>query len=379
MDYTVTKGTAEDYEDIIDLSNYIFGADFPSLLPKLYKNHKHKAQYQHILKEGHRIKALVGSFPLGLKICDHHLKMRGIGNVCVHKYSRGSGYMKLLMDNAIAEMKAEGCDMAVLGGQRQRYEYWGFTPCGISINVNFNSSNIRHTHIGVEDNYKFEEYDESKNIDLDRAVKLHDSQIAHAVREKDDFIDVCSSWSNRVIFVYQNGEFTGYLSTSADREKISEIVLIDSHKIDQIIVAYMKYFNTNKTSVVLSIHRSEEFMKLSKLCENYSFNSSCNTYIINYITVIKAFMDLKNTFSRLSEGTLIINVEKKGRYKIEVKDRTITVEETDMPYDISLSHLDASALLFSHSSFINAAYDCANPLVKAWFPLPLFYPGQDNV
>jgi hypothetical protein len=62
-----------------------------------------------------------------------------------------------------------------------------------------------------------------------------------------------------------------------------------------------------------------------------------------------------------------------------VKDGIVNVDETDIPYDISLSHFDASALLFSHSSFVNSAYNFVNPLLKSWFPLPLFYPELDNV
>ena len=120
-------------------------------------------------------------------------------------------------------------------------------------------------------------------------------------------------------------------------------------------------------------------MKLSCLCEDYSMNSSNNILIMNYANVIKAFMDLKSTFSPLCEGSLIINVKERGSYKIEVKAKIITVEETNEPHDISLSHLDASALLFSHGSFINTSYSNTNPLVKCWFPLPLFYPGLDNV
>lgn len=379
MDYTITKGKAEDYEDIIDFANYVFGVDFPSLLPKLYKDRKVTAQYHHIVKEGPRIKAMVGSFPLGLKVCDNYLKVAGIGSVSVHKYSRHSGYMKLLMNNAISEMNTNNCDMAVLGGQRQRYEYWGFTPCGIKIELNFNSSNIKHTHIVTKDNYEFIEYNLGNAIDLDKAIKLHASQITHAIREGSDFIDICSSWNNTVLFVYINGAFCGYICADEKHEKISEIVLTANGKIDEVITSFMKHFTLETMSMVMYLHRSEEFMKLSTLCESYTLKACCNIYIINYINVIKAFMDLKSTNASLCDGTLIIDVKEKGRYRIEVRDRDISVKETELPYDISLSHLEASALLFSPSSFINSEYKSTNPLIKAWFPLPLYFAEIDNL
>jgi len=379
MDYKVTKGTLEDYEDIIDFGNYVFGVDFPSLLPKLYKNHIDKAPYHHIVKEGPRIKAVVGSFPLGLKVCDSALKIAGIGTVSVHKYSRGSGYMKLLMDNAIFEMKENGCDMAVLGGHRQRYEYRGFTPCGIKIDLDFNSSNIKHTHISSDDNYEFIEYDKCKAEDLDRVVKLQASQIAHAIRKKDDFLDICTSWNNDVLFVYLKDEISGYICASENRENISEIALINPSKIHEVVTSYMKHFSLKNMSMVMYLHRAEEFIKLSSFCESYSLKTCCNIYIINYINVIKAFMDLKHTFSPLCDGSLIINVKEKGRFILEVRGSDISVKETDLPYDISLSHLEAAALLFSPSSFVNSEYNCSDPLIKAWFPLPLYFPEIDNL
>lgn len=379
MDYTLTKGKPEEYEDIIDFANYVFNVDFPSLLPKIYKNHKESSQHHHLIKEGQKIKAVVGSFPLGLAVGENRLKVRGIGTVSVHRYSRGSGYMKLLMDNAVREMQEEDCDFAVLGGQRQRYEYWGFTPCGISMNLNFNSSNIKHTKLDIKDNYIFVKYDEMRTDELDRALQIHNSQRAHGLRERNNFIEIASSWEHNVIFIYNNDEFSGYICASKNNENINEILLEKPEEIDKVLVSYMRNYNLKNASIRMFMHMTEEFMKLSRFCENYSINSAANIYVINYKNVIKAFMDLKNSFSPLCEGVLILNVEEKGRYKIQVKDRVVTVEETDMPYDISLSHLEASSLLFSHSTFINTAYNITNPLVKAWFPLPLFFPRLDNV
>ena len=379
MDYILTKGKAEDYEDIIDFGNYVFSEDFPSLLPKLYRNHKECAKHHHLIKEGNHIRAMVGSFPLGLIVGDSYLKMRGIGTVSVHRYSRGAGYMKLLMDNVVKEIEEEGCDFAVLGGQRQRYEYWGFTPSGVSINLDFNSSNLKHTHFDMKNNYKFIKYDESIEEDLEKALELHNSQMAHGIREKGNFIDIASSWKSNVIFIYNNDKFSGYICASKNNESIIEILLVNPDEIDRVLVSYIKYFNLKNASVRLYMHMYKEFTGLSKFCENYSINKGGNMYIINYKNVVKAFMNLKNTLSPLCEGTLVLDVEEKGRYKIQVKNGVITVDDTYMDYDISLPHLEATALLFSHSTFIKSSYSGTNHLLKAWFPLPLFYPRPDSV
>ena len=127
MEVTVTKGLPQDYDELIDFGNMVFKEDFRALLPKLYQDHPEAAAHHHLIREDGRIKAMVGSFPITLKAAGRTLKVRGIGTVSVHPYARGRGYMKTLMGNAVKEAEAEGAALMILGGQRQRYEYFGFT------------------------------------------------------------------------------------------------------------------------------------------------------------------------------------------------------------------------------------------------------------
>ena len=56
------------------------------------------------------------------------LRFAGIGNVCTHPaLGRGGGYFRLLMDHVVATIKQQGYHGSVLGGDRQRYGYFG---CG---------------------------------------------------------------------------------------------------------------------------------------------------------------------------------------------------------------------------------------------------------
>lgn len=141
------KGLSNDQEAIIHLGNYVFDTDFPALLPKLYSPSVNTATSHFLAEEEDGIKALVGSFPLDLHVLDYDLKGFGIGTVCVDPDARSKGYMKQLMTNALAEMHEEKADFAVLGGQKQRYEYFGFTPSGTHLNFTLTATNLRHHHI----------------------------------------------------------------------------------------------------------------------------------------------------------------------------------------------------------------------------------------
>ena len=79
-----------------------------------------------LVTEKDRIKALIGSFPMKLRVGENRLNLRGIGTVSVHPGCRGKGYMKLLLKQLVEEAEADGTDLVYLGGQRQRYGYFGF-------------------------------------------------------------------------------------------------------------------------------------------------------------------------------------------------------------------------------------------------------------
>ena len=142
------KADEKDYEELVDFINYVFShsgesTDSPVLLPKVYNN-KDKIKYHHIIKVDNRIKGVVGAFPLTLSILDEKVNVVGIGSVSAHPYSKGQGYMKELMNKAICEMKNENVDMSVLNGYRQRYEHFGYEPCGQQINFTILDLNINY-------------------------------------------------------------------------------------------------------------------------------------------------------------------------------------------------------------------------------------------
>ena len=99
------RGTAEMFDDYMDFINYVFGfngnsSDFKKLLPKLYKYDYKPAFSSYVTVDNGKLKAAVGAFDHDISVCGRYIKTRGIGNVAVHPYARGCGYMKKLMNMA---------------------------------------------------------------------------------------------------------------------------------------------------------------------------------------------------------------------------------------------------------------------------------------
>ncbi|MFQ8832559.1 MAG: GNAT family N-acetyltransferase [Ruthenibacterium lactatiformans] len=102
--------------------------DFPTLLPKLYGPGADSAPLHTVLYEDGAPSRAVLPEDTDFNIAGTALRVGGIGTVCVDGRSRGKGHLALLMQDAQERMQAAGCDIAMLGGQRQRCERFGYVP-----------------------------------------------------------------------------------------------------------------------------------------------------------------------------------------------------------------------------------------------------------
>ena len=124
----------EEEEAILDLIDLVFSKtgssiDFASLVPKVYGRAGFSA-YHAVAEQAGRLVGTVAMLPVTVHMGDTALRGGYIGSVAVHSKYRGQGHMRALMDLLIAEAKSRGYDFLALGGQRQRYGYWGFEVCG---------------------------------------------------------------------------------------------------------------------------------------------------------------------------------------------------------------------------------------------------------
>ena len=373
-----SNGVIEDFEDIIDFGNYVFGIDFKKLLPKLYGEKVDTSTNHFIVKDNNKIKGMVGCFPLELNVINTILKVKGIGTVSVHPYSRNKGYMIQLMNNAINEMNKDSIDFAVLGGQRQRYEYFGFTPTGSQITFEVTEENIKHKKSNFEADILLKALDDLSEDDLKSIYILHNGQSVHGTRDFNSFTYICKSWNSNPFGVYSKNKLIGYIILSKNYDSVKEIYLTDYGILIELLSNIMKRFHKEKVDVIAAVHRQQLITNLEGICESYKIEPNTCLNIFNYKNFIKAFLQLKSSYEILEKGQLIIEIIDRESIIISV-DENITVEIADGIADVKLSHLQAMNFLCSSiRPFVNEAR-AVNNLIKSWFPLPFFFPEIDNV
>lgn len=383
MDIYYGRGTAEMFDDYMDFINYVFGfngnsSDFKKLLPKLYKYEYAPAVSSYVAVQDGKLKAAIGAYDHDIKVCGEYLKTRGIGNVAVHPYTRGSGYMKKLMNLALEEMVADGVVLSVLGGRRQRYNFFSYDKLGQAVAMSFNDDNMRHT-FGKNRTHKiaFKKLSAS-DTDVFKEIKmLSESYSFYALREEEKYFEILSSWEQIVYAGFEDGKFVGY--AVANGKEINEFLVCDEGRVREFISALFDHLRTSSMRVKVPAFLPKYIEALYRLCESYEVCTSKSFSVLDYKKVVNAFMKLKAEYCDLPDGSYVLDIDgfaKKEKLEISVKDGVIAVEYSDKDADMTLSHLEAMNLLFAP---VCPARDLLPVFAKIWLPLPLYLYSSDAV
>jgi len=371
------KATENDFNDVVDFLDYVFSTayaptNFEKGLPAQYLARNFMSGANYIVKENGKVVANVGSYPVTLKVGDESMTVAAITAVGVHNRSRSKGYMKKLMDMAVGEQQKENVALSFLQGQRQRYEYFDYTPCGTMLIYHCEEANLRH-YLGKDYKPKVKVSLKEVNEEYDSVYEMYNKNRAGIIRPRERFEDIMAMWENKTIGIYLNGSMVGYLSASKDYDKIAELHLDDMSLLSDTLAAYI---NEHKKSVDIEIypHETEKIVQLNAFAAKADIRHSMEFNVMDYPAVLNAFLKLKAETVALPDGELCIEVKDKCRFKIVVSGGKPTVTATDEKPSLECTHLEAMQLFFSPAS----VYILDNVFARSIFPVPIFIRNLDK-
>jgi predicted N-acetyltransferase YhbS len=391
------KAAAADYEELIDLGNYVFSAagrphDFPLLLPKLYKREYFMEGSHYVAREDGRIKAIVGAYPLTMRILGDVLPGRGIGMVSVHPYARSRGYMRALMEMALEDMRRDRTVFSCLGGQRQRYEYFGYVPAGLRLRFFCRRANVRHVLGGApasRPGLSLRELNAGDRELLDRICALHQAKAARIERPREKFFDILSSWNSRVYAVLEEADFLGYLIGDPAGEEISEINLSDfprtAARLPELIGAFLdlrgRRGDRDQVRVSVQPQEREKLEAFSRFAEDYTLGSAYSFRIFDYSRFLPPFLRLKALNETFPDGSAVLRIAGEGSFRVSAAGGRVSVDRPgeNGRADLDLENREAAELLFSALSPLSSPLLRENPFLRSLLPLPLFFEEPDGV
>lgn len=362
------RGRPEDWADIIDFANYVFsqnGAphDFPRLIPKVYGGGPEMAALHHLALEEGRIKGMVAVYPSLCGIAGNRLKTGFIGTVSVHPYARGRGYMKRLMADAAERMREDGAALSMLGGQRQRYRYFGYELGGTVLLFHVNAANIRHV-LGAAPEEAVRLTPAAAG-DMDALYACYSRRWITG-RSREEFPAVLRTWNAVPYTVREGGRLAGYLCASADGGCVLETGLDTPALLPRVLKAYLQ-IHGGGVEVRLAAFEQELAAALAPLCEAYTVVQDQQYRILEYPAVLEALLKLRAAVSPLSDGRFVLGVRGAGQYALSVSGGRPAAEAVGEAADIVLEETEAVPFLTSPLGLLRPRPAC---VPADWFPVP---------
>ena len=347
------RGTPEMYDDLMDFMNYVFGfngdgSDFKKLLPKCYKKEYDPCYNNYVVTENGKLRAAIGAYDADLYVNGEILKTRGIGNVAVHPYFRSMGYMKDCMHMALRDMIEDGVDISLLGGQRQRYQHFGFEQAGAQYVVSVDRGNLRRAFENVAlPEYELRDIGEADTDLIDKMYALHTARNYRMIRSREAFFDIARSWRSNVTAILKDGEFRGYFTGD-----LNELTLTDPAALTDVVRNYVA--QRGDVSIDVPAWETDIVGVLRSFGGGISCENSEMFNILNYRHVTEALLKYKASRKILGDGELTLLIHGFAgdeRFRVAVKDNEVTVEDSVSGDALELGHLEAVSFLagiFSH-------------------------------
>ncbi len=385
MSYAIERLAVSDYEEMLDFLDFVFSRegephDFRNLLPTIYRPTPERMSSHLVVRRQGRIQSLVGVYPIQMHVGPVRLAGATVGAVSTHPDCRGQGMMRALMNHAVDWMQAERIQFSVLGGNRQRYRYFGYERCGLSLQYRVTAGNLKHIFEKDPAVY-LRQLQESDREILALLKQQHDRQSLYCERPSDLFFFYGLNWHRQMrAIITHDHQCVGYAITDGTNKSfVPEIVAVsDDLAVDALRVLAAE---SPRHGVTVGVNPTQASLcrMLGDCCETVSSMDSGNWRVFDWQSVTRAFLQLWAMAIDTEDGEVMIGIRDVGTLRMAVNGRRAACDIIDEPAPATYPPMLAQRLLFGP-----LAPDLVVPLpnslrvLKDWCPLPLRISDQDG-
>ena len=354
-------------------------ADFERNLPIMWSGeHDYMARHFGIREDG-RLIALLGVYPLPVKIAGQDLLFSTVGNVATLQAARGKGCMKVLMDAAMQELQVIGADASRLDGLRSRYNRFGYDHAGSTIHFTLTRRNAQENPPARQ--YRFVPILQEDEGAVRFARSCQQRGQIHALRATHlDFYMSMRAWQHvPYLALDEGGGPAGYLCVSPDSKSVAEAGAAKGCDLMDILRAFLLERDLPALAFTLPPWDTSSVCAAFGVCENWSIRPASMFKIIHWDLVAGALLDLNASMRPLPDGTARIGITGFGTLELTVRAGRAHASRSSAPAELTLDPRAATQLLFGPLPPAALAQLSASPLLSAWLPLPLSWNGQDRV
>lgn len=380
----VERLTEKDYDEALAVLNESFTkdgqpADFVKNLPIMWTRERNYMERHFGVREGGKLVAILGVYPLEVSIAGHTLLFATMGNIGTVPAARGKGYMKQLLDAGMRELDRLNVDVARLGGLRSRYNRFGFDHAGTQYRFRLTRRNAQEKASGQIYAFRRIEADDREAVAFARSCQQRSG--IHAVRPTHtDFFMSMRAWDHwPYLALDEKGHPAGYLCVSQDGSGIAEIGVREDTEAFDVLASFLMQGEAESLSIAMMPADTFMTQKMIRCCESWSIGTPSMFRFVHWDRILDTLLALRCQ-KPCVPGTAVIAIEGYGALEMTVcPDGTSKVCRTDAPAQVTLSPMQAGQCLMGPFG-PEAAPDQEWPAVlSAWLPLPMSWNGQDRV
>jgi predicted N-acetyltransferase YhbS len=140
----------EEFEDFMRYVERAFGHSVNFFLgfgPHIYEPIPEVCSWGYVIEENGKIVSHVGVYPIEVVTAGVPLTLGGIGAVSTSMEARGKGYMTQLLYHSIDVMRTKGYPASWLGGDRQRYNTFGWEVASQVYRLSFSRRSLGRAEV----------------------------------------------------------------------------------------------------------------------------------------------------------------------------------------------------------------------------------------
>ena len=381
MNHDVVQLTLDDFEEAIDLINYVFSQaydphDFERRLPKLYRPTEELMRCIYGVRRRGNLVAVAGAYPLAWQIGAATLRVSGIGGVAAHPRHRGSGLMSAVMSRCVAEARAAGCHLSWLDGLRRRYRNFGYERCGTELGFRLAARDFAAAGIDAA-GLRFRRLREGDGL-LAEVQRLHARQKVHWRRSPAEFLTICASWNAELYAALDGDELAGYLIAGRDPTRVVELVAVDAADAPRLAAGWCAACG-GRTAVAASPWQSVAARSLGAIADQSELGCCGNWQVFDWPALLAAVLGERARGGTLPGGEAVIEIVGAGRLRLWVDGTAGGCTATDDAPRVTLDPFTAMRVLFGPLPAHLGGAASLPSVLQSWCPLPLHIPSSDRV